>query len=143
MTNTPDFRSDPSESPEGRGIAYGRHAAFWKSLPESVRARANDEASLNVSSVDDLPAFIRDQVTSTVAEDADLIGFWVAWHKAGDRRTADRADRAPGYPAAGQLVAARARPTDGQAQLRGGAGHVRLRRAQRLVGPEPMPLRQP
>jgi hypothetical protein len=83
VTNTPDFRSDPSESPEGRGIAYGRHAAFSKSLPDSVRDRANDEASLTVSSVEDLPAFIRDQVTSSVAEDAELIGFWVAWHKAG------------------------------------------------------------
>lgn len=83
MTSTPDYRSDPSESPEGRGIAYGRHAAFWKSLPESVRARSDAEATLTVRTIEDYPAFIRDQVTSTVAEDAELIGFWVAWHKAG------------------------------------------------------------
>jgi hypothetical protein len=83
MTEPPDYRSDPSESPEGRGIAYGRQAAFWKSLPESVRARADQGADVPVGSIEDYPAFIRDQVTATAVEDAELIGFWVAWHKAG------------------------------------------------------------
>jgi hypothetical protein len=81
MINAPDYRSDPSESPEGRGIAYGRLAAFWKSLPESVQAEASREAT--ISSIEEYPALIRDQVTSTAVEDAELIGFWVAWHKAG------------------------------------------------------------
>jgi len=83
MTNAPDFRSDPSESPEGRGIAYGRSAAFWKSLPDSVRAEISQEATLTVGSIEEYPLFVRDQVTKTVVEDAELIGFWVAWHKAG------------------------------------------------------------
>jgi hypothetical protein len=83
MSDAPDFRSDRSESPEGRGIAHGRSGAFWKSLPESVRAQAAQEATLTLSFVEDYPAFIRDQVTRTVVEDAELIGFWVAWHKAG------------------------------------------------------------
>ena len=83
MTEPPDYRSDPSESPEGRGIAYGRLAAFWKSLPEGVRARADAEATLTAGSIEDYPAFIRDQVTATAVEYAELIGFWVAWHKAG------------------------------------------------------------
>jgi hypothetical protein len=83
LTDAPDYRSDPSESPEGRGIAYGRSAAFWKSLPESVRAEASHETTLTVSSIEDYPTFMHDQVTSTVVEDAELIGFWVAWHKAG------------------------------------------------------------
>ncbi|MGD0747572.1 MAG: hypothetical protein ABSB68_07155 [Acidimicrobiales bacterium] len=83
MTNAPDFRSDPSESPEGRGIAYGRSAAFWKSLPDGVRAEVSQEATLTVGSIEEYPLFVRDQVTKTVVEDAELIGFWVAWHKAG------------------------------------------------------------
>lgn len=83
MSDAPDFRSDRSESPEGRGIAYGRSAAFWKSLPESVKARAAEAATVTVSSLEDYPALVRDQVTTTVVEDAELIGFWVAWHKAG------------------------------------------------------------
>ena len=83
MAETPDYRSDRSESPEGRGIAYGRSAAYWNSLPESVRDSATHEIDIPVSSIDDYPAFVRDEVTSTVVEDAELIGFWVAWHKAG------------------------------------------------------------
>ena len=72
----PDYRSDRSESPEGRGIAYGRSRAFWNALPESVRAELSHEATLTVSSIEDYPAFIRDAVTSSVVEDAELIGFW-------------------------------------------------------------------
>jgi hypothetical protein len=83
MVEAPDYRSDRSESPEGRGIAYGRSAAFWNSLPERVRDEVAHESDLTVSSIEDYPAFVRDQVTSTVVEDAELIGFWVAWHKAG------------------------------------------------------------
>ncbi len=83
MVETPDYRSDRSESPEGRGIAYGRSAAFWNSLPESVRDGVSNEIDIPVATIEDYPAFVRDQVTSTVVEDAELIGFWVAWHKAG------------------------------------------------------------
>ena len=81
MPDAPDFRSDRSESPEGRGIAYGRRAAFWKSVPDNVRAEAFREAS--ITSLEDYPGLIRDDVGRTVIEDAELIGFWVAWHKAG------------------------------------------------------------
>jgi hypothetical protein len=81
MTEPPDYRSDRSESPEGRGIAYGRLAAFWKSVPDGVRAEASREAT--ATSIEDYPAFIRDDVARAVIEDAELIGFWVAWHKAG------------------------------------------------------------
>ena len=81
MSEAPDFRSDRSESPEGRGIAYGRHAAFWKSVPDNVRAEAAEEAT--ITSIGDFPALIRDDAARAVIEDAELIGFWVAWHKAG------------------------------------------------------------
>ena len=60
MNDAPDYRSDPSESPEGRGIAYGRLAAFWDSMPDNVRAEASREAT--IASIDDHPAFIREQV---------------------------------------------------------------------------------
>lgn len=81
MSDVPDYRSAPSESPEGRGIAYGRLAAFWNSVPDSVRAEAARETT--VSSLEEYPALIRDDVAHAVIEDAELIGFWVAWHKAG------------------------------------------------------------
>ena len=50
-------------------------------MPDNVRAEASREAT--ISSIDDYPAFIRDDVARAVIEDAELIGFWVAWHKAG------------------------------------------------------------
>lgn len=81
MSDAPDYRSDPSESPEGRGIAYGRLAAFWTSVPESVRAEAARDAI--ITSLEDYPALIRDDVARAVIDDAELIGFWIAWHKAG------------------------------------------------------------
>ena len=81
MTQAPDYRADRSESPEGRGIAYGRFAAFWDSVPENVRAEASQEAT--ITSFEDSPALVRDDVARAVVEDAELIGFWVAWHKAG------------------------------------------------------------
>ncbi len=81
MSDAPDFRSDRSESPEGRGIASGRFAAYWNSVPEEVRAKLSQETI--VSSIDEFPALIRDDAARAVVEDAELIGFWVAWHKAG------------------------------------------------------------
>ena len=81
MSDAPDFRSDRSESPEGRGIASGRFAAYWNSVPEEVRAELSRETT--VSSIEEFPALIRDDAARAVVEDAELIGFWVAWHKAG------------------------------------------------------------
>jgi hypothetical protein len=52
-------------------------------MPESVQDEIRHETDEGVGTIEDYPAFIRDQVTSTVVEDAELIGFWVAWHKAG------------------------------------------------------------
>ena len=83
MVEAPDYRSDRSESPEGGGIALGRSTAFWNSLPEKVRDSVSNEIDIPVSTIEDYPGFVRDQVTSTVVEDAELIGFWIAWHKAG------------------------------------------------------------
>lgn len=81
MSDAPDFRSDRSESPEGRGIASGRFAAYWNSVPEEVRAELFQETT--VSSIEEFSALIRDDAARAVVEDAELIGFWVAWHKAG------------------------------------------------------------
>ena len=77
----PDFRSDPSDSPEGRGIACGRRSSFWRAVPQDIRAELNEEPSHG--SFEEMPALVRDDVAAAVVEDAELIGFWVAWHQAG------------------------------------------------------------
>ena len=81
MSQTPDFRSDPSDTPEGRGIAHGRKSSFWRSVPEATRAKVMAESSF--SSFEEFPALVREGVASAVVEDAELIGFWVSWHRAG------------------------------------------------------------
>jgi hypothetical protein len=81
MSQAPDFRSDPSESPEGRGIAHGRRTMFWRSVPEKTLAALSAEAPY--ISIEEWPAFVRDTAAEAVVEDAELIGFWVSWHRAG------------------------------------------------------------
>lgn len=81
MTDAPDFRSDPSESPEGKGIAHARRTTFWRSVPEKTLASLSAESPY--SSIEEWPAFVRDTAAEAVVEDAELIGFWVSWHRAG------------------------------------------------------------
>ena len=50
-------------------------------MPDNVRADVAGEET--VTSLDEYPALIRDDVAHAVIEDAELVGFWVAWHKAG------------------------------------------------------------
>lgn len=87
MNEEPDFRAERSESPEGRGIASGRWSSFWSAIP---RAELVDAFGLDPDVDLDpdvpsrgIPAFLRDQFAEAVVEEADLIGFWVAWHRAG------------------------------------------------------------
>src|SRR5580658_7589866 len=85
MTEPPDFRSERSDSPEGRGVANARWAAFWSAIPANELANAFD-----IDPDDDpdipsrgIPEFLRHQMTEAMVEEAELIGFWVAWHRAG------------------------------------------------------------
>lgn len=64
---TPDYRSDPMESPEGEGIAK----KAWKAYVKAVDRRT--------------PPFVRQKLESAMEPLAsqvveDLIGFWVMWH---------------------------------------------------------------
>lgn len=64
---SPDYRSDPMESPEGQGIA--RKA--WKAYVKAVDRRT--------------PPFVKGRIESALEPLAtqtveDLIGFWVMWH---------------------------------------------------------------
>ena len=59
----PDFRSEPMESPDGRGFA--RHA--WETYAETVNRLAGP---------------VVEPIAKKVAAPAavDLIGFWLVWH---------------------------------------------------------------
>ena len=66
---TSDFRSDPSESPEGKGLARRAWDAYVKALePLSEATRPAVEPLAR--------AYARNKV-------ADLVGFWLLWHMYG------------------------------------------------------------
>jgi hypothetical protein len=81
MTESPDFRSEKMDSPEGRGLAYNRWAGFHHAIPDDVLAEVYDHA--RPSHIEDFDEAIRDEIAAAVLDDSELIGFWVAWHKAG------------------------------------------------------------
>jgi hypothetical protein len=80
MPVDPDFRTDKSESTEGRGAAAGRWGGFHHALSEEVVAEAFSSPS---QSNEDLDPDIRDDIAADALERSELIGFWVAWHLAG------------------------------------------------------------
>jgi hypothetical protein len=64
---TPDYRSDPMESPEGQGIAK----KAWKAYVKAVDRR--------------IPPFVRTRLETSLEPMGaqmveDMIGFWVMWH---------------------------------------------------------------
>lgn len=58
-----DFRSDPSESPEGKGLARRAWDAYAKVVADAARPAAEPVAR----------AYARNKV-------GDLISFWMLWH---------------------------------------------------------------
>ena len=84
MADSPDFRTDKSESTEGqRAVAAGRGQAFTtKSLDEDV-GRPRPTPTPGQSMRGPPPAHVRNDIASDALERSELIGFWVAWHLAG------------------------------------------------------------
>jgi hypothetical protein len=60
---TSDFRSDPSETPEGKGLARRAWDAYAKTVGEAARPAIEPLAKV----------YARNRV-------GDLVGFWVLWH---------------------------------------------------------------
>lgn len=79
MTTT-DFRTLRSTSPEGSGHAKAKWEEF-----HFVRARDLTEAAGAVKSSDvhELPEDVRDDLAGAVIEESELLGFWLAWWRAG------------------------------------------------------------
>jgi hypothetical protein len=80
MPDSPDFRTDKSESTEGARIAAGRWGSFHHSLDEDILAEAFSTPN---RSMEDLNPEVRDDIAADALERSELIGFWVAWHLAG------------------------------------------------------------
>jgi len=80
MVDDPDFRTDKSETTEGRGLAAGKWGGFHYSLPEEVVSEA---FSTSNQATEDLNPEMRDAIAEDALERSELVGFWVAWHLAG------------------------------------------------------------
>jgi hypothetical protein len=80
MPSTTDFRTQRSASPEGSGNAKAK----WEDF-HFVRARDLTEEGCATTSFDDqeLPDEVRDDVVRAVIEESELLGFWLAWWRAG------------------------------------------------------------
>ena len=81
MTKEPDFRTDKSESIEGARRAAGRLGAYLDSLDEDTLAEAFPMQQLD--RIEEYDELVRDDIAEDAREQADLIGFWVAWHMSG------------------------------------------------------------
>jgi hypothetical protein len=80
VPDSPDYRTDKSESTEGGRIASNRWASFHYRLEEDVVAEAFSSPN---QSMEDLDPEMRDAIAADSLERSELIGFWVAWHMAG------------------------------------------------------------
>jgi hypothetical protein len=78
VTEPPDFRSDKSESIEGKGVARARWEGFVDQLTPSVIEAVFEER---------YQAF----GPSWAKETSELVGFWIAWHLAGGFEALERA----------------------------------------------------
>lgn len=81
----PDFRSEPMESPEGKGIARARRETF---MDENIEAMVDsfldwDNPPKGRTAPKDYDVVVQDLIADAVLEHSEAIGFWVAWHLAG------------------------------------------------------------
>ncbi|MCU4187088.1 hypothetical protein K6U06_22180 [Acidiferrimicrobium sp. IK] len=81
MASYPDYRLDPSPTPEGAGAARERWEHFHFELArddmEEAYHRHPDPSATT------LDPDARDDLFEAVAEESQLLGFWLAWQRAG------------------------------------------------------------
>lgn len=94
-----DFRSARMESIEGAGRARRRLDDFYElgggaelamELQAAQGRNYDDESELDPD-IAEMFAAAREKAAKAALEEADLIGFWVAWHRAGGFRGLERA----------------------------------------------------
>lgn len=76
----PDYRSQRSPSPEGSGNAKTKWDEF-----HFVKALTLTEEACAVPgmSIEDAPDEVKDEIVKAVIDESELMGFWLAWWRAG------------------------------------------------------------
>ena len=82
-TPSVDYRTQRADSAEGTGVARARRSEFLDTVDEHTLADAYPLVGDRAASVEDLDDTVRDDIAGQVLKDADLLGFWLAWHHAG------------------------------------------------------------
>jgi hypothetical protein len=77
----PDYRADPSPSPEGHGQARDAWEHYHLTLASHEVGEAYGIAP--ATSAADLDPVARDDLLSALVEESELLGFWLAWRRAG------------------------------------------------------------
>jgi hypothetical protein len=75
----PDYRSEKMESLEGEGIAQGRWRSYQDRTPDEIFQLADDGREY----YEELPDEAQFCEVASAIEQAELVGFWLAWHSAG------------------------------------------------------------
>lgn len=80
------------ESSEGRGIARGRFESWWWGLPEDFRhAFGGYDGKPAHRAADTVPSAGWTELATSLREESELVGFWLAWHCAGGFEALERA----------------------------------------------------
>ena len=76
----PDYRAEPSASPEGDAIAAARYASWASSELDPL---VDAEPAAEGYGRDRLAETDRDDMVARAIRESELIGFWLAWHRVG------------------------------------------------------------
>jgi len=80
MPELPDYRTQPSVSPEGEANAAARHSTWAKVNFDPI---THAEPPAEGYGWDQLAEVDRDRMAARVIKESDLISFWLSWHRAG------------------------------------------------------------
>ncbi len=84
----PDYRDQKMATLEGHGIAASLWEEFLDDEIEGLAEQAQERGRFKAAQprLEYWPEDIRDEVATQVREEAELLGFWLAWHLAGGFR---------------------------------------------------------
>jgi len=80
MPELPDFRAEPSVTPEGDAKAVARYTAWAEANLDPITSPEPPEEKYGW---DRLAEVDRDLMAARVIKESELISFWLAWHRAG------------------------------------------------------------
>lgn len=82
MSHLPDYRADRMDSPEGAGVAMNRRLGWVRTISPEDFADATTLQDGEVP-IEEIGPVMAPAIADSLLQECELIGFWVAWHRAG------------------------------------------------------------